>query len=48
MLQKKMHDGETADGDLIHMDHQGVITHGEKMYPRCLSGFITFTTAFSN
>lgn len=31
---EKVSDGETANGDLIHMDHQGAITHWEKMYPR--------------
>lgn len=25
-----------------HMDHQGAITHGDRMYPRLYSGFITF------
>lgn len=34
MLHKQLHDGETANGDLIHMDHQGAITHREKMHPR--------------
>ena len=27
--ENKLYDGETANGDLVHMDHQGAITQNE-------------------
>lgn len=34
MPHKQLHEGQTANGDLIHMDHRGAITHRQSMQPR--------------
>lgn len=49
MLQKKVHDEETADGSVIHgvMDHRCVTMRRAEVFPWGSSGFTSFITASS-